>query len=87
MEHEMGKTLDKENRFGPYFADAYDPETRTVYEFNGCCVHGYPSCYPDLVLQQNEGYPNTTGDLPKATLEKQAYHKRQGIQDHQHLGI
>ena len=30
----------KEKRIGPYRVDGYDPNTDTVYEFNGCWYHG-----------------------------------------------
>ena len=30
-----------------YHADGYDPQTRTVFEFNGCHVHGCRTCYPN----------------------------------------
>ena len=33
-----------EIRIGPYLVDGYDPETKTVYEFNGCYHHGCSVC-------------------------------------------
>ena len=39
-----------EIRVGPYYVDGYDPNTKTVYEFNGCHWHGCVKCGKD----QNE---------------------------------
>ena len=36
-----------EVRIGPYVVDGYDPNTRTVYEFNGCYFHGSSDCKKD----------------------------------------
>ena len=36
-----------EVRIGPYLVDGYDPNTRTVYEFNGCYFHGCSDCEKD----------------------------------------
>ena len=36
-----------EVRIGPYLVDGYDPNTRTVYEFNGCYFHGCSHCKKD----------------------------------------
>ena len=36
-----------EVRIGPYLVDGYDPNTKTVYEFNGCFFHGCPLCKKD----------------------------------------
>ena len=36
-----------EVRIGPYLVDGYDPNTQTVYEFNGCYLHGCSDCKKD----------------------------------------
>ena len=36
-----------EVRIGPYLVEGYDPNTRTVYEFNGCYFHGCSHCKKD----------------------------------------
>ena len=36
-----------EVRIGPYLVDGYDPNTRTLYEFNGCYFHGCSHCKKD----------------------------------------
>ena len=36
-----------EVRIGPYLVDGYDPNTRTVYEFNGCYFHRCSDCKKD----------------------------------------
>lgn len=34
-----------EVKIGPYSLDGYDNNNK-AYEFNGCCYHGCPTCYP-----------------------------------------
>ena len=34
-----------EKKIGPYPVDGYCKETDTVYEFQGCFMHGGPKCY------------------------------------------
>ena len=34
----------KEQRIGRYFVDGFNPQTKTVYEYNGCVFHGHPQC-------------------------------------------
>src|SRR5208337_5266353 len=34
----------KEYKIGKYFVDGYDPETKTVYEYNGAVFHGCICC-------------------------------------------
>ena len=35
----------KEKKIGPYPVDGYDALTDTVYEFQGCWMHGCPKCF------------------------------------------
>ncbi|XP_055338441.1 uncharacterized protein LOC129588301 [Paramacrobiotus metropolitanus] len=34
----------KERKFDRYFVDGFDPDTNTIYEYNGCVHHGHPTC-------------------------------------------
>ncbi|XP_055353765.1 uncharacterized protein LOC129599526 [Paramacrobiotus metropolitanus] len=34
----------KERKINRYFVDGFDPDTKTVYEYNGCVHHGHPEC-------------------------------------------
>jgi len=53
-----------------YFPDAYDPDTKTVYEFDGDYYHGNPNRYaPD---QTNYTSKKTMGELYEATLKKKS---------------
>jgi very-short-patch-repair endonuclease len=60
---------ERQVRIGEYIVDGYDPETKTVYEFNGDFWHGNPD-----VFKQND-YNNvlkkTFGELYKKTLNKE----------------
>ncbi|MDI9312523.1 MAG: DNA polymerase [Limnohabitans sp.] len=38
------KTFIKEFRVGPYYVDAFDPQNKYVYEYNGCFFHGCAYC-------------------------------------------
>lgn len=51
-----------------YYPDAYDPITKTVYEFNGDYYHGNPTRYePDVV---NTVMGKTMGELLESTINK-----------------
>jgi len=39
----------------PYFADGYDPDSNTVYEYNGCYWHGCNICFPAEECNKNSG--------------------------------
>jgi len=52
----------------PYFADGYDPSTRTIYEFHGDYWHGNPARYDASVF--NERTKCTMGQLLENTLKK-----------------
>ena len=51
-----------------YFADGYDPSTRTIYEFHGDYWHGNPSRYDASIF--NERTKCTMGQLRENTLKK-----------------
>ena len=52
-----------------YVVDGYDPDTKTVYEFNGIFWHGHPDFYEpkDVNPCNNRKY----GELYQATLDKE----------------
>lgn len=51
-----------------YFADGYDPSTRTIYEFHGDYWHGNPKIF--LTSTMNERTKCTMGQLYENTLKK-----------------
>ena len=51
-----------------YFADGYDPSTRTIYEFHGDYWHGNPNRYDASVF--NEITKCTMGQLLENTIKK-----------------
>ena len=58
---------------GCYFVDGYDPNTNTVYEFNGCFWHGCPRCHPENRHARHAVNPDRTmEELWRATLAKEA---------------
>ena len=59
-----------------YRVDGFDPETNTVYEFNGDFWHGNPSKFPPE--DYNPLAHCTYGELYKKTLEKEALLKSAG---------
>ena len=78
LQHESCVTIYREKRIGKYFADGFDPNTRTVYEFLGCHWHGCPQCYPNRFdVCQVRG--KTFSDLLAETLEKFSYYERRGF--------
>ena len=81
IEHSNSLTLLREKRIGPYYADAHDPSTRTVYEFNGCLWHGCNKCF----LHRSTEYPLPDGrmaipaDLFSEYQKKKGYYFRHGF--------
>ncbi|XP_028132068.1 uncharacterized protein LOC114327599 [Diabrotica virgifera virgifera] len=48
--------------------DGYDPNTNTVYQYNGCFWHGHPECYaPDTINRANK---ETMSDLYERTVRR-----------------
>jgi len=45
LELTLGRIFLREYRIGKYFCDAFDLQTKIVYEFFGCYFHGCPICY------------------------------------------
>ena len=83
IEHSIGRTIMRENRLGPYFADAFDATTNTIYEYNGCYFHGCPRCYKDreqILYSMKDEEDKTAKHLYDATQEKLEYYLRQGFE-------
>jgi len=55
---------------GRYSVDGYDPETNTVYEFQGDYWHGNPKIYESN--QMNKSVGKTHGELYQKTIEKKS---------------
>ena len=55
-----------------YFVDGFNPETNTVFEFNGCFWHGCPTCHPRNRHARHAVNPDRTmEELYRATLAKE----------------
>ncbi len=54
-------TIKREYKIGKFWADGYNEQTRTVYEFFGCKYHGCHCYYPDNRDEPIDGgkTPNT----------------------------
>ena len=52
------------------FVDGYCHDTRTVYEFQGCFTHGFPTCYPNRHEPHVRHFDRTMQDVYEATQQK-----------------
>ena len=59
----------RQYKIDKYFVDGYDPDTNTIYEFNGDYWHGNPNKYNPENINSNNG--KTFGELYLKTLEKE----------------
>ena len=50
--------LNNKNEPAYFLVDGYEPETNTVYQFDGCHWHGYP-CLKDRTKRQQKRYEDT----------------------------
>ena len=56
-----------------YFVDGYDPQSNTIYEFNGCFFHGCTECYPsNRHTKHAVNADRTIEELWRATQAKEA---------------
>ena len=53
-----------------FFVDGYCQDTHTVYEFQGCFVHGYPRCYPNRHEKHLRHCDRTMQDVYETTQQK-----------------
>ena len=58
--------------------DGYCPDTRTVYEFQGCFTHGCPTCYPNRHEKHPRHYDRTMHDVYETTQDKVHQLTKQG---------
>ncbi|KAI1289248.1 hypothetical protein HDE_09034 [Halotydeus destructor] len=75
----VGHRLEREKALGPYYADAYDKATNTVYEYWGCLWHGCPCAYGELEERDLKGRKLVKADLLKQKYEKLKYYERRGF--------
>ncbi len=67
---------ERQVRIGKYIVDGYDPETKTIYEFNGDFWHGNPKLYDEYDI--NNVLNKTFGELYKNTIEREKYLIKKG---------
>lgn len=80
IEKSRGLQLAKEKHIGPYFADAFHDQSKTVYEFNGCRWHGCTKCYTDrLTLLKFKDKERSPDQLYDEYKKKKAYYARHGF--------
>ena len=53
-----------------FLVDGYCPDTRTVYEFQGCFTHGCPTCYPNRYEKHPRHYDRSMQDVYDTTQRK-----------------
>ena len=66
----------RQHRIDKYIVDGYNPDTNTVYEFNGDFWHGNPKKYEQSEINKMLG--KTFGDLYKNTIKKEKSLKEKG---------
>ena len=63
-----------------YYADGFDEETYTVFEFYGCWYHGCPHCFkPYRDVRGNCHADRAINEVYYATLKKERTEKRPRI--------
>ena len=61
-----------------FLVDGYCPDTRTVYEFQGCFWHGCPTCYPNRHEKHASHCHQTMQDVYEVTRQKTQQLRDQG---------
>ena len=74
MEKEIGREIKREFRLGYIYADGFDKETKTAYEFNGCRWHGCPKCFPHERDRKQAGMTMTLNQAFTAYEERREYY-------------
>ena len=67
---------EKQYRIGKYIVDGYDPDTNTIYEFNGDYWHGNPKLYSENDV--NNVLNKTFGELYRKTKDREEYLIKKG---------
>ena len=81
QERKAGRVFAKERKFGPFFADAFDEQTNTVMEFNGCHWHGCLRCIEERDLSFGNG--PSAAERYADYLKKKNYYQRHGLNVHE----
>jgi G:T-mismatch repair DNA endonuclease (very short patch repair protein) len=76
VETQLNRKIETNYKIDKYKVDGYDPETNTVYEFNGCYYHGCNICYRPEDINPSSG--KSMGELYKNTIKKEERLKRLG---------
>jgi G:T-mismatch repair DNA endonuclease (very short patch repair protein) len=76
VETQLNRKIETNYKIHKYKVDGYDPETNTVYEFNGCYYHGCNICYQPEDINPSSG--KSMGELYKNTIKKEEHLKRLG---------
>jgi G:T-mismatch repair DNA endonuclease (very short patch repair protein) len=76
VETQLNRKIETNYKIDKYNVDGYDPETNTVYEFNGCYYHGCNICYQPEDINPSSG--KSMGELYKKTIKKEEHLKRLG---------
>ena len=76
--HEIQHKLNSgvERRVGPFFADGYDPNTNTIFEFDGCYYHGHQCWLTERVT--SEKWIQIQPALKKQTEKRRTFLKNEG---------
>ena len=69
VETQLNRKIETNYKIHKYKVDGYDPETNTVYEFNGCYYHGCNICYQPEDINPSSG--KSMGELYKKTIKKE----------------
>src|SRR6266581_7089227 len=74
MQQQREFTILREYKLGQYYADGFIPETREVFEFNGCIFHGCPVCFASKrVITRNPYTDESMESLYQKCLRKQDF--------------
>lgn len=80
-EQGLQRSLLHEYKVGRYTVDGYDPDTRTVYEFNGCIWHGSHGCHECSINPHSKNPRNgmSMHELADRTRRREEFLKQQGF--------
>ena len=74
MENQIGREIKREFRLGYIYADGFDKETKTAYEFIGCRWHGCPKCFPNGRDRKQAGMTMTFNQAFSAYKERHEFY-------------
>ena len=67
----------KEKRSGRYFADGYNCETNTIFQFDGCYFHGHENCKISSKIK-SENWKKKAPILRERTEKRNQYYRKLG---------